>query len=65
MGTDGAGQDVYNTWTLAGVSTETVTRDQLRAAFFGPNTNGETVASMFADCRCLAVCMGPGLQPWQ
>ena len=45
------GRGVYSPWTLAGLATETVSRDQLRGAFFGPNTNGETVASMYSACR--------------
>ncbi len=58
MYTDDTGKDVYSPWTLEGLATETVSRTQLRGAFFGPNTNGETVASMLADCRCLVCCAG-------
>ncbi len=61
MYTDDTGKDVYSPWTLEGLATETVSRTQLRAAFFGPNTNGETVASMFADCRCLLGWVAWGL----
>ncbi|PRW55912.1 hypothetical protein C2E21_5247 [Chlorella sorokiniana] len=50
MYTDDAGKNVYSPWTLEGLATETVSRDQLRATVFGPNTKGESVASMFRDC---------------
>ena len=60
MYTDDTGKDIYSPWTLEGLATETVSRDQLRASMFGPNTLGESVASMFSGCRWLMHYMGAG-----
>lgn len=60
MYTDDTGKDVYSPWTLEGLATQTVSRDQLRASMFGPNNLGESVASMFSSCRWLMHCTGAG-----